>query len=622
MTIAVLPFNAGPNTNPAFARQFANFASEIVRPLAEGHEIGIVDYMVRVDESANSRLARVNPSEGLNEPQMVMQIFEQAPAAFAIDGLLVQTDGRFTLDLRVFERGNEVPVETRSLSFGRSELFAGLREVVGLMAARLGVAIPDEMSRNEGLFGTTKPEAFLKFLEGFDALQYIEKTQGNVVHEFSPEHALNMCLGAIELDGDWEAPYLTLIQLGRVCAGFRIGNPEGIERALKRAQEAEPDDWRATFALAELYQAVSNLTGASDAYERAHGLASKGGATEQDQGAILSRLGLLQLQMGMPANAERNLRKAIALEGDDKPSMDFLANVLMQTNRAHEAPALWKGMIDNNPENALAHAKYAASLISAGREDEGVAAFERALSELDDAVAVKRFYAPYLAHKKEYDRAMDLFEDCIDAAPADVQLLIEYAQTLQAAGRGFEAPAVLRNVLNANPDPNTRAQVLAWQMELEQPKRVETVQQAQAKIDAEDFEGALKLLRPLRNWLADYWKMWLLYAAANNRAGEHREAEDACMRLVNLFPGCEPGWAELATALTAQSKLEEAYNAMRMAMTQVPGSLPTALNLALAAKRVGHTDEARALAKQIREAAGQNQDLAQQLAPVLDDLDS
>lgn len=615
MTIAVLPFNAGPNTNPALARQFANFASEIVRPIATGHEIGVVDYMVRVDESANPRLARVNPSEQLNEPQMVMQIFEQAPAEFALDGLLVQTDGKFALDVRVFERGNEEPVQTESLSFGQADVFTGLRTVVQMLVQRLNLALPDTMATDEGLFGTGKPEAFLKFLEGFDALQYIEKTQGNVVHEFSPEHALNMCLGAIDLDKDWEAPYLTLVQLGRVCASFQIGNPEGIERALKKAQEVEPDDWRATFALAELYQAIGNLTGASDAFERAHTKAP-------EEPAILSRLGLLQLQLGMPANAERNFRKAIELEGDDKPSMDFLANVLQQTGRAHEVPALWKSVIDAAPANAVAHAKYAASLVGAGNEAEGVAAFESGLATLEDPVVVKRFYAPFLAHKQDFDRAMDLYEDCIDVAPADIPLLIEYAQTLQAADRGFEVPAVLKNVLNANPDANTRAQVLAWQLELEQPKRVESVQQAQEKIDAEDFEGALKLLRPLRNWLADYWKMWLLYAAANNRAGEHREAEDACMRLVNLYPGCEPAWAELATALTAQQKLEEAYNAMRMAMTQVPGSLPTALNFALAAKRIGRGDEARALAKQIREAVSQNQEVAQQLAQVLDELEA
>ena len=43
----------------------------------------------------------------------------------------------------------------------------------------------------------------------------------------------------------------------------------------------------------------------------------------------------------------------LELEGDDKPSTDFLANVLAQTNREHEVPALWKALIDKNPQKFM-----------------------------------------------------------------------------------------------------------------------------------------------------------------------------------------------------------------------------------------------------------------------------
>ena len=169
-------------------------------------------------------------------------------------------------------------------------------------------------------------------------------------------------------------------------------------------------------------------------------------------------------------------------------------------------PNLWKSLIDKNPQNAQAQAKHAIALLQAGREAEAEKAFEDALAVLDDKAFVKRFYAPMLVQKGELDRAMDFYEDCLDVAPNDVQILLEYANTLRQADREFEIPQVLKSVLASNPDPNTRAQTLAWQIELEQPKRVENVQNAEAKMEAGDFAGAVRDLKPLRNWLADYWK--------------------------------------------------------------------------------------------------------------------
>ena len=66
----------------------------------------------------------------------------------------------------------------------------------------------------------------------------------------------------------------------------------------------------------------------------------------------------------------------------------------------------------------------------------------------------------------------------------------------------------------------------------------------------------------------------------------------------------------------------EAYAAMRFAAANIPNSLPIAINLALAAKRIGREDEARGLAKQIREAVGQNDPLSRELEPVLAEIEA
>ena len=607
MTVAVLPFNAGPNTKPALARQFANFACEIVRQHCEG-DVNSVSYMVRLDGEP-PRYANVNPSEALNESEIVQQFFQQAEIEQIMDGLLVETDGTFHLTYRFFSQGSTEPTETKDATFAAKECFGPIRQEVADLSARAGKQLPAELNTDEELFGTADPEAFLLFLEGFDALQYIERAQGQVATEFSSEPALESLIAALRLDVDWEGPYVTLVQLCRLSTQMRIGNADQMEAVLKQAIELVPDDGRAYFALGELYEATQNLPQAAEAFEKSI-------QREPNESAIYTRLGLVQMAQGMPVNAERNFRKAVEMEGDDKPSMDFLAGVLGQTGRSHEVPALWKELVEKNAANAQAHAKLAMSLIQNGQEEEGIRAFDLALETLEDNTLIKRYYAPFLAQKGEYDQAMDFYEDCLDVTPTDVALLIEYAQTLQAGGRTVEIPAVLKTILDANPDPNTRAQTLAWMIELEQPKRVEAVQEAQKLMEAEDFQGAASLLRPMKNWLADYWKMWALLSAALNRIGEHQEAEEAAHRLIDLFPGCEPAYGELVAALNAQGRDEDAYNSMRFAASMIQGSLPIAVNLALTAKRVGNLDEARALAKQIREAVGPNEELEPVLAEI------
>ncbi|MBL8059228.1 MAG: tetratricopeptide repeat protein [Chthonomonas sp.] len=606
MSVAVLPFNAGPETRPTLARQFANFAAEVVRARTQA-EVHSVNYLMQVSEEQPAKYANVNPSEGLNEIDMIKQLFEQTQAAAAMDGLLVEKDGKYHLTYRIFANGTEAPVAEETFEFDNTGAFRPMRTMIEELCARAEVVLPAEAQTDDQLFGTANSEAFVKFIEGYDALQYIEKTQGQVINEFNPKFAYDALLEAIQLDSEWEAPYATLLNLCRACTQLRLGRSEDIEEALTKAKSLTPDDIRAMVVLGEFYQAVNNSAKSLEVLQEALKI-------EDNEPAIYTRIGIAQSALGQVDEAEASFQKAVELEPVDKPSMGFLAQIVAGQGRAHEVPMLWREVVDANPENSHAWANYGASLVQAGNEAEALRAFDEGLEKAKEPLIVKRAYAPALAHVQEFDKAMDYYEDVIEMAPQDVQLLIEYAQTLQAAGRTFEVPKVLRDVLGGNPDPNTRAQTLAWLVELEQPKRVESVAQAQEKMNAEDYEGAVKILRPMRNWLADYWKMWALYAAALNRSGDFREAEEASNRLIQLFPGNEIGFAELGNALGPQGKHEEQYNAMRYGLSILPNSLPIVVNYGLAAKRLGKTDEAKQVAEALRQAAADNKDLQEVVA--------
>lgn len=614
MKLAVLPFNAAEGASPALGRQLANFASDMVRAGANA-EINTVSLLTQIEQDGIQRTALVNISEGLLEGQWISDLFKQSAADVVLDGLIKQPDEKtIELTYRFFKDGSDEPVLDETTRFPRAEIFDVVRKLTNEIAKQI------EATANEGVnfatmeFGTADPEVFLKFLEGYDALMYIQQAAGPLVQEFTPVPAMEMLLSACEGDPDFEGPYQGLVALCRACAARRLGSFEAIESMLLKLQKLRPDEFTAYFALGEVYQAVGDASRAADQYEKAVQMSP-------EDPALYVRLGLAQMANGMPVNAERNFRKAMEFEGDDKPSTEFLANVLIQTNREHEVPALWKALIEANVQNSQAHAKFAMSLFQAGRADEGEKAFENALDVLEDSTLVKRFYAPVLVQKKEFDRAMDFYEDCLDVEPNDVPTLLEYAQTLQAGGRDFEIPNVLKSVLASNPDPSTRAQTLAWQIEIEQPKRVESVENAQTKMQNGDFAGAIRELKPLRNWLADYWKLWALLSACYNKVGDGVEAEAAARRLLDLYPGCEPAYGELVSALNTQDRNDEAYQIMRQAAANMPASLPIHLNLALAARRSGHEDEARNLARQLREAVGANPELAKELEPVFQEIE-
>ncbi|MEZ0324520.1 MAG: tetratricopeptide repeat protein [Fimbriimonas sp.] len=607
MKVAALPFNSAEGTKPAYGRQFAAFAAEQLRVHAEA-EINAVSFLTQIqEEDGTVRTAFVNISDDLLPYDQIKDLFEQAEVELVMDGMLKQEGESFDLTVRFHTADNEEPKHREDWKFTKDEIFTILHRLVKLLASQAEIPLPEALAGETMEFGTDNAESFLDFLNGFDGLAYIQQANGAVATVFDPQENFDTLLRSIELDREFDGPYQVLIQLARACAQFRIGSFEMIDAALKKASELSPNEWGAWFALGELHQSVGSLNTASDFFEKAVQL------NPEDPG-ILARLGVVQLQLGMPVNAERNFRKALEREGEEKPSADYLAMVLQQTGREHEIPRMWKSLVDENPQNGLAYAKYGMSLVQSGQAEEGEKAFEAALESVEDNAVIKRYYAPYLVQKEELDRAMDFYEDVLDVAPNEVQVLLEYAQTLETAGREFEVPRVLKDILNSNPDPNTRAQVLARLIELEQPKRAESVEAAREKMEAGDFQGAVSQLKPMRNWLADYWKMWALLSSAYNQLEQFPEAEEAAQRLLELYPGCEPGYGEYVAALTGQGRTEDAFQFMQYAAGQNPQSLSIHINLGLAAKRAGHKDQAQQLAKQIREAIGSNEELEPVLA--------
>ncbi|MBS1716497.1 MAG: hypothetical protein JSS72_02050 [Armatimonadetes bacterium] len=610
MKLAVLPFNAASGTKDSLARQIPNFATDVVRAHT-GAEIHSVSYLQQFEDEGVRRAAFVNMADTLLEREWLEDLFKQGNVENIIDGLLtVDADlENFELRVRCHSKDETAPVWDEHWKFPVSEFFEHMRKLIVLITKEsIDEPVPDALKELQ--FGTELPKTFLKFLDGYDTLMYLNSSQGAVVRGFDPSPAMDMLIDAVQEDLEFVAPYDVLIQLCRACAGFRLGTFEKVKEVLDKLKSIVPDDFKAYFAMGEIYAGVGLHNEAIDEFEKAVAL-------DEKEPALLTRLGAEQMQAGMPVNAERNFRKALEMEGDEKPSAEYLAQVLAQTNRVHEIPDLWKSIWQANPQNAYARARHALALNEAGLVHESEKAFETALEELDENLVVKRYYAPMLAQKGDLDRAMDFYEDCLETNGNDIPTLWEYAQTLAQANRTFEIPEVLRAVLNSNPDPNMRAYATAWLIELEQPKRVEGLENARQKLEAGDVETAVRDIKAMRNWLSDYWKLWALLCSGQNTLGEFADAEESAKKLLTIFPGCEPGYRELMHAISMQEgRQQEAYDIMRVAAMNNPSSIMIHMSLALAAQRAGDVEQARNIKTQILGAVGENPDVVHGLAEI------
>jgi tetratricopeptide (TPR) repeat protein len=604
MRIAILPFNAAEGASEPLARQTASLFQDVIRAVEPEGEIGSINYM-RPDESEGEvRYILMNPSTSVNEVELLQEIKTQAQPNAILDGLLSGTVEVGTLRTRWFGESIESPEMDFEESWTKGGMidafYRSVQKVVGHMGKPFETPAPE-------LFSTASDEAFAGWIVAWDAIQYINNAQGMVARDFSFTPAFEGALRALELDPKLDRAAGMILDLSRMAAQMNVAEKEVVVDALAKLEAARAEDPLTLFNLGSFWTNVGDPNKGSDLLEKAARL-------EPNEPAIFTALGAAQMQLGMPVNAERNFRKATELqkpEAFDVQPWDLLGSVLAAQNRGHEVPGMWKELLDSQPQNGAASARYAQALLAAGSEQQALAHLDKALESLDDSLPVKRVYAPILAQQGDLDRAMDFYEDYLEEVGTDIPTMLEYTDTLVRADRGFEAEKVLRDVIEASQDPNTKAQAQAWLIEIEQPKRIELVNAATKKAEEGDFAAALKDLKPLRQWLADYWKLWVLLAQLHNQLGEHLPAEEAAKKALELFPACEPAIVELANSLAGQNRAEEAYHMMGNALGAFPNSLGIAIQFGLMAKKAGRTEDARQMAKRIREGVGADEQLEQ-----------
>lgn len=372
------------------------------------------------------------------------------------------------------------------------------------------------------------------------------------------------------------------------------GSFEEARGHFERALELGPGNGPARLRLGEVLLALNDPEGARACFEPLAG-------DERYAAAALAGLGKAAASGGDTERAVEHFEAALAIEPEAAGVHHALGMALRRLGRLEEARGhLGRGgaaeiafadpLEEQLEELAVTSGSYLRrgnQALFAGRLDEAVAAFRRAVEADPGSVAARRNLALALARKGEAGAAADELEEALERAPEDARLLFDLGNARRAAGDAERAVAAYGAALERDPGfvdarfnlANVLAETGRWS----------------------EAAGHLGTVLELE---ADHGRARYLEAMALHHLGRSGEAISKLTALREADPGSVVARQGLATIYSAQGQPGRAFAVYREALALDLPAKETIELLNLAAPlawRQGRRDEAVALYRRAAE---------------------
>lgn len=197
-----------------------------------------------------------------------------------------------------------------------------------------------------------------------------------------------------------------------------------------------------------------------EAYRDAVKLIRRALALRGNDAPTLTNLGIAYQKLGQAAEALECFDKAIAAKPDFASAHHNLANLLREAKRPKEARESYDRALALQPENPLIHANYASLLYD-------VHEYQTALQALDTALTLRPDYHTAYFRKGEIlleldkaENALTAFENALALHPNDPQAQRLLGQALGALGRRKEADTALRRSITLMTATDKKADVI------------------------------------------------------------------------------------------------------------------------------------------------------------------
>ncbi|MBN8456682.1 MAG: tetratricopeptide repeat protein [Verrucomicrobia bacterium] len=250
----------------------------------------------------------------------------------------------------------------------------------------------------------------------------------------------------------------------------------------------------------------------------------------------------LQSELGKPADAAAEIRRAIAKFGNDTELREKLSAVLIASGSSAEAYRITLQLHDE-ADTPAAKLKLVPALSAAatacGREQELEDTFRKRIRENPSATTPILVLRELLNSWNRSTEAVALLEQAARTAPSDTDLQIQYANQLEQNGATDEAGNVLSELARIQPSPDALRRLAAFHLrngetekadaitnrlaaEANDPRQLETL--ALGPFQTADWETALAIIARAKPDVAADWRIAYLKASALEQLDRPDEA--------------------------------------------------------------------------------------------------
>ncbi|MEZ5354588.1 MAG: tetratricopeptide repeat protein [Bryobacteraceae bacterium] len=362
----------------------------------------------------------------------------------AVEGTLQAQEGRLRLVMAVIDTDSMRQVESAVVEGSRGRALSLQDEAVSKLVRALDLRVQPEFAAELNRVSPVEPGAYEFYLQAKGYLQRNDRLTDidsavellNRAIRLDPNDAASHaalgeaywykyertsdsrwikfarkeCRRAIDLDPSLAAAHVTMgriavgtgstsIAIGEFLTGLKADPRsadayQGLARAYlqarkyeeaettyRKAIELRPRDWRGYRELGMFYYRRSDLRGAIEQFEKVVQLTP-------DNASAYNNLGGFYGILGDRENSRRMLERALDLEPARVSALSNLTKILYGQGQYDVALARWRKAIDVHPNSFLLWGNYGATCEKRGSTIEAREAYAKAISLLDEAIAV------------------------------------------------------------------------------------------------------------------------------------------------------------------------------------------------------------------------------------------
>jgi Flp pilus assembly protein TadD len=194
-------------------------------------------------------------------------------------------------------------------------------------------------------------------------------------------------------------------------------------------------------------------------------------------------LGVVCLQRGQLAEAEKHIRRAISIDNSQAAFYSNLGNVLGAQNRIQEAYECFIQALDLDSRHLAALSNAATALLSMDRAREAKGFCKRILAIVPGDTNARLNLAAALMEERDTHAAIAVLREALEIQPGNSELLFQLASALEFTNQLDEASEIIERATSIEPG-STRLSMLAGLISRRQGKLEVAEQYLKAAIEA------------------------------------------------------------------------------------------------------------------------------------------